>query len=307
MVKSKNRKLFLRKVISRAEYILKNNDVNKAPYSIINYVILHYYVKALKLTKGIVALCKEKLGSDAQILFRSLFELGCYCEYINIDSGDIKRAENCIAMSYMEDKRTEDDIDKYGSVNVDRMSIPLEEKKALEYKIDKQREIRSINYESIIETLRKRNPQYKNLSANSIIDKERLTLRRAINEINEIFNKETKEKNAFWRYYISAFRGCSESVHSTDFDKNVKIENGKLEYCLDAGENVISTIQDASATFLLRIMDIASSILQFTEDNTIKDLSNQFKILREKDDPVEPGGASRFLQRNPETSPGFKE
>jgi len=280
------REQLLRKIISKVEYLLKNNDVNKAPYTITNYVILHYYVKALKLAKGIVALCKERLASDAQILFRSLFEIGCYCEYINIKPEDIKRAENCIAISYIEDKKTEDYIKKFGSVNVDKMSIVPEEKEALQDRVNKTQEIRNINYEFIIGRLRERNPQYKELSDSSIIEKEKLTLNKALREINEIFNKETKEENAFWKYYIFGFRSCAESVHSTDFDKNVKVEEKKLKYYLESKESTIQMILGASSTFLFRIMDIASSILQFKEDNTIKDLFNQLKILQEKDDPL---------------------
>ena len=274
------REQFLRKIISKAEYLLKDNDVNKAPYTITNYVMLHYYVKALKLAKGIVVLCKERLDSDAQILFRSLFEIDCYCEYINIDPKDIKRAENCIANSYIEDKRTEGYIEKYGSVNIDKMPIAHEEKEALQSRVNKTQEIRNINYEFIIEKLRGRNPQYKGLSDNNIIEKEKLTLAKALREINEIVNKETKEANAFWKYYIFGFRTCAESVHSTDFDKNVKIEEKKLEYRLESKESTVQMILGASATFLFRIMDITSSILQFKEDNTIKDLFNQLKILQ---------------------------
>ena len=280
--KNRTRKQFLRKIIGKAEYLLKNNDVNKAPYTITNYVILHYYVKALKLAKGIVALCKERLDSDAQILFRSLFEIGCYCEYININPKDIKRAENCIAISYIERKKTEDYIEKYGSVNIDRMFIVPEEKEALRNRVDKTQKIRKINYEFIIERLKTRNPQYEELSDNSIIEKEKLTLGRALKEINEIFNKETKETNAFWRYYIFGFRSCAESVHSTDFDKNVKIEEWMLEYRLESKESTIQMILDVSSTFLFRMMDITSSILQFKEDSIIKDLFNQLKILQEE-------------------------
>lgn len=276
------REQFLRRIITKAEYLLKNNDINKAPYTITNYVILHYYVKALKLAKGIVALCKKRLDSDAQILFRSLFEIGCYCEYINIDAKDIKRAENCIAISYIENKRTENYIKRYGSVNVDKMPITHEEKKALQDRVNKTQEIRNINYEFIIGRLKERDPQYKGLSDNSIIKKEKLTLTRALKEINEIFNKETEEANAFWKYYVFCFRTCAESVHSTDFDKNVKIEENKLEYRLESKESTIQMILSVSPTFLFRIMDISGSILQFKEDNTIKDLFNQLKILQEE-------------------------
>lgn len=283
MFKNRARVQFLRKIITKAEFLLKNNDINKAPYTITNYVILHYYVKALKLAKGILALCREGLDSDAYILFRSLFEIGCYCEYINIDPKDIERAENCIAISYIEDKRTEDYIKKFGSVNVDKMPIAAEEKIALQGRVNKTQEIRNANYEFIIGRLKGRDPQYKELSDSSILEKEKLTLNKALKEINEIFNKETKEQNAFWKYYIFGFRSSAESVHSTDFDKNVKMEEGKLEYRFESKESTIQMILDASSTFLFRIMDIASSVLQFKEDNIIKELFNQLKILQEKE------------------------
>jgi len=91
--KNRAKERFLKNIIKKAEQLLRSNDVNNKPYTVTKYLMLHYYIKALKLAKGIVAVCKKNLDSDAKILFRSLFEIGCYCEYINIESKDIKRAD----------------------------------------------------------------------------------------------------------------------------------------------------------------------------------------------------------------------
>lgn len=282
ILKNRARERFLIKIINKAEQLLKNNDVNKKPYTVTKYVILHYYVKALKLAKGIVAVCKKSLDSDAKILFRSLFEIDCYCEYILIDPDNIKRAENCIAISYIEDKRTEDYIKKFGAVTIDNIPISLEEKEALKGRVRKTAQIRSINYDFILNKLKERNHRYKKMSDKKIIATEKLTLGKVIEEINEVFNKETKENNTFWRYYIFGFRYCSEAVHNTDFESNVKVDKGKLKYYLDSRKSTIQMILGATSTYLFRMMDIANSIFDFQKDAERNSLLKELKILQDK-------------------------
>ena len=67
------RRNFLKKVISIAETLLKNNGVNKEEYSPVKYVVLHFHVKAIKLVRGLLVLCNAGFMSDAKILLRSLF------------------------------------------------------------------------------------------------------------------------------------------------------------------------------------------------------------------------------------------
>lgn len=110
------RKKFLKKIIRTAETLLKNNDVNKEKYSPTKYVVLHFHVKAIKLVRGLLVLCKAGLMSNAKILLRSLFEVAYYCEYILLDPKDIKAAENIMALSAFEDKNTKETLIRYGII-----------------------------------------------------------------------------------------------------------------------------------------------------------------------------------------------
>lgn len=264
------RRKFLEKVIKEAISILKNNDVNKVEYGITNYVLLHYFVKAIKLAKGIHVLCRKKLNSDTQVLLRCLFEVFCYCEYIFIDSKDGKRAENCIALSWVESNRTENLIDRYGTVDIDNMPISSNEKESLRFRVGKISETRRMNYEFILNRLRQRSPIYQNLKGKEILEKERFSLPKAIEDINTIFNKETKKKDFFWKQYIFMYREWCRSVHATNFDDNVKVDDSKLKYILEEKTGIIKTYYSTTYNFLIRIMDIVNEVFDFRADKKIK-------------------------------------
>ena len=135
------RRRFLEKVIGTSEILLKNNDVNKEEYSPINYVVLHFYVKAIKLVKGILVLCNAGLISDTKILLRSLFEIAYYCEYILIDPKDIKAAENIMALAAFEEKNTEEGTNKYGGVDIDKMAINEKDKNFLKIRVPQKTQV----------------------------------------------------------------------------------------------------------------------------------------------------------------------
>jgi len=65
------RRKFLEKVIRTAETLSKNNDVNKEEYSPTKYVVLHFHVKAIKLVRGLLVLCKgdslHRIGNSSSI------------------------------------------------------------------------------------------------------------------------------------------------------------------------------------------------------------------------------------------------
>ena len=183
--------MFLEEVIRAAEALLKNNDVNNAEYSPTKYVVLHFHVKAIKLVRGLLVLCKAGLMSDAKILLRSLFEVAYYCEYILIDPKDIKAAENIMALAAFEDKNTKEGIDRYGGVDIDKMAINEKDKDFLKNRVPQKTQIIKDNYSFIVERLRKRSSLYGNLSADKILDKEGIINKSFLEGVNKKFNEET--------------------------------------------------------------------------------------------------------------------
>jgi hypothetical protein len=274
-----HRRSFLEKVIKTAESLLRNNDINSGEYNVIKYVAVHFYVKAIKLAKGIFALCNINLSSDSKILLRSLFEVARYCEYILIDLKDIKRAENIIAVSFIEDKTTEDKINKYGCVDIDKMAIDDSDKDFLKNRVPQRKQIREDNYSYIVDRLRKRSPDYVSLSSDEIFNKEGIKNRFFLEEVNQKFNEETKTKDFWKRYHVILYRDCSDSTHALDFETNVMRENEKLQYKLYEREKIAETILSATTTFLIRILDISNTIFDFKADNEIKKLLNEVKKL----------------------------
>ena len=147
MVKNMTSRLkFLRKTIRISESLLKTANVNAGKYTITKFVTLHFYVKAIKLAKGISHLCGAGLISDSKILFRPLFEAAHYCEYILIDLNDPVPAENILAVAALENKSTEDKIEKYGGIEIDRLGIDENEKNMFKLKALRHSENRMKNY-----------------------------------------------------------------------------------------------------------------------------------------------------------------
>ena len=265
---------FLEKVIRTAETLLKNNDVNKEECGPTKYIVLHFYVKAIKLARGLLVLCNAGLMSDAKILLRSLFEVAYYCEYILIDPKDIKAAENIMALAAFEDKNTEECIIRYGGVDIDKMAINEKDKDFLKIRVPQKTQNVENNYSFIVERLRKRSTQYGNLSADKILEKEGIINKSFLEGVNKIFNEETSTKN-FWKRYKNILRDCSKSVHALDFETNVMKTDEKLEYKLKDREETGKVILSATTTFLIRIMDVANEVLNFKSDDKIKKLFNE--------------------------------
>lgn len=269
---------FLEKVIRTAEALLKNNDVNKEEYSPTKYVVLHFYVKAIKLVRGLSVLCNDGLMSDAKILLRSLFEVAYYCEYILIDPKDVKAAENIMALAAFEEKNTEEGINRYGGVDIDKMAINEKDKNFLKDRVPQKTQIVKTNYSFIVERLRKRSTLYSDLSADKILDKEGIVNKSFLDEVNKRFNEETGTKN-FWRKYKNILRDCSKSIHALDFETNVIKENEKLEYKFKDREETGMVILSAATNFLIRIMDVTNEIFNFKSEAEIKKLFNEEKRL----------------------------
>ncbi len=265
---------FLEKVIRTAETLLKNNDVNKEECGPTKYIVLHFHVKAIKLARGLLVLCNAGLMSDAKILLRSLFEVAYYCEYILIDPKDIKAAENIMALAAFEDKNTEEGIIRYGGVDIDKMAINEKDKDFLKIRVPQKTQNVENNYSFIVERLRKRSTQYGDLSADKILEKEGIINKSFLEGVNKIFNEETSTKN-FWKRYKNILRDCSKSVHALDFETNVMKTDEKLEYKLKDREETGKVILSATATFLIRIMDVANEVLNFKSDDKIKKLFNE--------------------------------
>ncbi|MFA4889505.1 MAG: DUF5677 domain-containing protein [Candidatus Omnitrophota bacterium] len=265
---------FLEKVIRTAETLLKYKDVNKEEYSPIKYVVLHFHVKAIKLVRGLLALCNAGLMSDAKILLRSLFEVAYYCEYILIDPKDIKAAENIMALAAFENKNTEEGIIRYGGVDIDKMAINEKDKDFLKIRVPQKTQNVENNYSFIVERLRKRCTQYGDLSADKILEKEGIINKSFLEGVNKIFNEETSTKN-FWKRYKNILRDCSKFVHALDFETNVMKTDEKLEYKLKDREETGKVILSATTTFLIRIMDVANEVLNFKSDDKIKKLFNE--------------------------------
>ncbi len=266
---------FFEKIIRNALSLLERNDVNKVEYSITNYVLLHYYVKAIKLSKGIYVLSREKLNSDMQILLRCLFEVFCYCEYINIDLKDEKRAENCIALSWIESNRTENLIERYGAVDINNMRITSNEKDSFRASVVATSKTIRINYEFILNKLKQRSPIYKDLKDKDILREEKFSLQKAIEDINVVFNKETNNKDFIWKHYTVMYRDWCKSVHANDFDNNVRMDGSKLRYILREKTQIIDTYYSISYNFLIRIMDIANDVFVFKFDGEIKKMFDE--------------------------------
>ena len=272
------RRNFLKKVIRTAETLLKNNDVNKEEYSPTKYVALHFYVKAIKLVRGLLVLCNAGLMSDAKILLRSLFEVAYYCEYILIDPKDIKAAENIMALAAFEEKNTEEGINRYGGVDIDKMAINEKDKEFLKIRVPQKTQVVEDNYSFIVERLRKRSTAYDNLSADKILDKESIINKSFLEGVNKIFNEETNTKD-FWKRYKNILRDCSKSVHVLDFETNVMKTDEKLEYKLRDREETGKVILSAGTSFLIRIADVANEILNLKSDDKIKKLLGEAKRL----------------------------
>lgn len=262
---------FLKKVIRTAETLLKNNDVNKEECGPTKYIVLHFYVKAIKLARGLLVLRNAGLMSDAKILLRSLFEVAYYCEYILIDPKDIKAAENIMALAAFEDKNTEEGIIRYGGVDIDKMAINEKDKDFLKIRVPQETQNVENNYSFIVERLRKRSTQYGDLSADKILEKEGIINKSFLEGVNKIFNEETSTKN-FWKRYKNILRDCSKSVHALDFETNVMKTDEKLEYKLKDREETGKVILSSATTFLIRIIDVANEVLNFKSDDKIKKL-----------------------------------
>ncbi|MFH1772615.1 MAG: DUF5677 domain-containing protein [Candidatus Omnitrophota bacterium] len=272
------RKKFLKKVIRTAETLLKDNDVNKEEYSPTKYVVLHFHVKAIKLARGLLVLCNAGLMTDAKILLRPLFEIAYYCEYILIDPKDIKAAENIMALAAFEEKNTEEGINRYGGVDIDKMAINEKDKEFLKIRVPQKTQVVEDNYSFIVERLRKRSAQYRDLSADKILEKEGIKNKSFLEGVNKIFNEETNTKD-FWKRYKNILRDCSKSVHVLDFETNVMKADGKLEYKLKDREETGKVILSAAATFLIRIADVTNEILNLKSDDKIKKLLGEAKRL----------------------------
>lgn len=272
------RKKFLKKVIRTAETLLKNNDVNKEKYNPTKYVVLHFHVKAIKLVRGLLALCNAGLMSNAKILLRSLFEVAYYCEYILLDPADIKAAENIMALSAFEDKNTKENLIRYGGVDIDKMAISEKDKEFLKIRVPQKTQVVEDNYNFIVERLRKRSTTYYNLSADKILDKEGIINKSFLEAVNKKFNEETSTQD-FWKRYKNILRDCSKSVHVLDFETNVIETDGKLEYKLKDREETGKVILSAAATFLIRIADVTNEILNLKSDDKIKKLLGEAKRL----------------------------
>lgn len=272
------RRNFLKKVIRIAETLLKNNDINKEKYSLTKYVILHFHVKAIKLARGLLVLCNAGLMSNAKILLRSLFEVAYYCEYILIDPKDIKAAENIMALAAFEEKNTEEGINRYGGVDIDKMAINEKDKEFLKIRVPQKTQVVEDNYSFIVERLRKRSTAYDNLSADKILDKESIINKSFLEGVNKIFNEETNTKD-FWKRYKNILRDCSKSVHVLDFETNVMKTDEKLEYKLRDREETGKVILSAGTSFLIRIADVANEILNLKSDDKIKKLLGEAKRL----------------------------
>jgi len=274
----RRRRNFLKKVIRTAETLLKNNDVNKEEYNPTKYVILHFHVKAIKLVRGLLVLCNAGLMSNAKILLRSLFEAAYCCEYILLDPADLKAAENIMALAAFEDKNTEENIIRYGGVDIDKMAINEKDKEFLKIRVPQKTQTVEDNYSFIVERLRKRSTTYDNLSADKILDKEGIKNKLFLEGVNKIFNEETNTKD-FWKRYKNILRDCSKSIHGLDFETNVMKTDGKLEYKLKDREETGKVILSAGTSFLIRIMDVANKVLNFKYDDKLKKLFDEAKRL----------------------------
>mgnify|MGYP001569928353 CR=1 FL=1 len=272
------RKKFLKKVIRTAETLLKDNDVNKEECSHTKYVVLHFHVKAIKLTRGLLVLCNAGLMTDAKILLRPLFEIAYYCEYILIDPKDIKAAENIMVLAAFEEKNTEEGINRYGGVDIDKMAINEKDKEFLKIRVPQKTQVVEDNYSFIVERLRKRSAQYRDLPADKILEKEGIKNKSFLEGVNKIFNEETNTKD-FWKRYKNILRDCSKSVHALDFETNVIKTDEKLEYKLKDREETGKVILSAAATFLIRIADVTNEILNLKSDDKIKKLLGEAKRL----------------------------
>ena len=272
------RKKFLEKVIRTAETLLENNDINKEECNPTKYVVLHFHIKAIKLARGLLVLCNAGLMSDAKILLRPLFEVAYYCEYILIDPKNIKAAENIMALAAFEEKNTEEGLNRYGGVDIDKMAINEKDKDFLKVRVPQKTQNVENNYSFIVERLRKRSTQYGDLSPDKILEKEGIINKSFLEGVNKIFNEETNTKD-FWKRYKNILRDCSKSIHALDFGTNVMNVDGKLEYKLKDREETVKVILSAATSFLIRIMDVANEVLNFKSDNKIKELFDEAKRL----------------------------
>lgn len=266
------RRKLLEKVIGVAESLLQPANINRGEYNITKYVTLHFHVKGIKLAKGISVLCNAKLISDAKILLRPLLEATYYCEYILIDPNGITAAENILAVAWLEDKMTKDNIEKYGGVDIENMCIDDNDKKALKVKVLQRTQAIEDKYDFIIERIRKRSQDYTNLSAEEILNKEGIKNKFFLEKVNQKFNEETNTKD-FWKKYKTILRDCSKSIHATDFEMNVRREDNKLEYEIGEREGSAGIILSAATTFLIRITDVSNTIFDFGANNAIQELS----------------------------------
>lgn len=265
----------LEEVIKFSEDLLSITDLNTTKYSVIKYVTVHFYIKGIKLAKSILTLSKAGLFVETKILFRPLFEVALYCEYIIIDIKTELACENIMALAALEDIKTDEDIKRYGFIkDVDSLPIKDDHKDFFRRRVPEREAIRLKNYNFIIERLRIRSKSYANLKADEILNKENIRNKGFLEEVNERFNKESNTYN-LWKQYKTILRENSKSIHALDFEENIEIKNNKLISKLTNNE---SAVCEAAATFLIRILDVFNEVFELKVDNKIKEMIEKAQV-----------------------------
>ena len=270
-----NREEFHQKLIDESEQLAISKSLNKYPYKEVYRVILHYLVKAVKLAKGIDLLCKNKQVSNAKILLRTLYEVFCFCEYIDNEPEDIERdrkAENRLILFHIEEKETLNREQKCGSVDINRCECGEEEKKRLRENVIEAAKRVNTNYKNVLDVFRKRDQEYTNLPEKKLVGKIKEMGNGIKKEISEMYDKVSETGNLGALYHIFVFRDCSKSVHASDFEEHVELTQDKeLKASLGSTEDGL-VILSTSSIFLIRIMQVANSILKLGEEKLIKNL-----------------------------------
>ncbi len=267
-------------ILEKAGYFLSNNKTPSNPDKLIIFVLLHYLIKSYRLFKGINLLCKNNLEQEAKILLRSLFEAYLLEQYVSDNPHNTTRAEDCVIRAHIADKKQLDQMESLGMHGeTDAMTKFKDEKDGFKNMQDSVIKIRNLDYEKSIKIVRKRNPDWQNLTDSQIANKSRLEVQQIVDILNKKYeNNLDSAKNLIKKYYTTVARDCSKSVHCNDLNDNV-IENNEGErVCfLKSKETMKETILLTSSDIFITTMEIADKLLEFEKKELITDLDAKYK------------------------------
>lgn len=272
------------KLITKADEFLANNKTSADSEKIIIFAMLNYLIKSYKLIKGINLLCKADLEGNAKILLRTLFEAFCLSAYVADAPNDIARAEDCVIRAFIAEKKQIEHLRNLKFFDIQTINDNDIKERVLDKsnKIEQKDKIIISNYEESINRLKKRQ-EYSGLSDKDIQNKFEKEIN---NKIFALLNKkygseEGVKKNLIYKYYATAIRDSSASVHCNDLWDHVnKNENGEWEIFKNDRVRYTDLILRMSANLFIQIMHNTNETLKLGKDILIQELDKEYgKII----------------------------